>query len=131
MKTTAIQILRFSIVFTLGVPEAAAQPPTAQEPVDGVVSAIIKLFDQYRVVMMGEMHESVQEHALLNNLVAAPGFSERVNDIVVEACNSLYQDTMDRYIAGEDLQADRLRLAWENIVGARRGAAVASSHGLY
>jgi uncharacterized iron-regulated protein len=89
---------------------AAAQPPTAQEPVAGVASAIIKLFDQYRVVMLGEMHESIQEHALLNKLVAAPGFPERVNDIVVEVCNSLYQDIVDRYIAGEDVPSERLRL---------------------
>lgn len=45
--------------------------------------------------MLGEMHESVQEHALLNKLVATPGFSERVKDIVVESCNSLYQGIMD------------------------------------
>ena len=131
VKTAAIKMLTFSIAFTLGVPSAAAQPPTAQEPVAGVASAIIKLFDRYRVVMLGEMHESIQEHALLNKLVAAPGFSERVNDIVVEVCNSLCQDEMDRYIAGEDVQADRLRLSWENVVGAPGGVAVAPYHGLY
>jgi len=131
VKATAIKILTFSVAFTLGVPGAAAQPPTAPEPVAGVTSAIIKLFDQYRVVMLGEMHESIQEHALLNKLVAAPGFSERVNDIVVEVCNSLYQDTMDPYIAGEDVQAERLRLSWENVVGAPGGVAVTPYHDLY
>ncbi len=67
--------------------------------------------------MLGEMHESIQEHALLNKLVATPGFSERVNDIVVETCNSLYQDAMDRYIAGETVLSERLRQSWENVVG--------------
>src|SRR5437879_1749302 len=131
VKTIAIKILSFGITFTLGVPGAAAQPPAAREPAAGVTSAIIKLFDQYSVVMLGEIHESIQEHALLNKLVAAPGFPERVNDIVVEVCNSLYQDTMDRYIAGEDVQAERLRLSWENVVGAPGGVAVAPYHGLY
>ncbi len=131
VKTAAIKILTFSIAFAAGVPSVAAQPPTAQEPVAGVTSAIIKLFDQYRVVMLGEMHESIQEHALLNKLVEAPGFSERVNDIVVEICNSLYQDTMDRYIAGENVPVERLRLSWENVVGAPGGVAVAPYHGLY
>lgn len=131
LKTTAIQILTFSIAFTAGVPGVAAQPPTAQEPVARVTSAIIKLFDQYRVVMLGEMHESIQEHALLNKLVAAPGFSDRVNDIVVEACNSLYQDTMDRYISGENVPAERLRPSWENVVGVPGGVAVAPYHGLF
>src|SRR4051794_2198094 len=99
-KTIATSILTFAITFTVSVRGVTAQPPTAPEPAAEATSAIIKLFDQYRVVMLGEMHESIQEHALLNNLVATPGFSERVNDIVVEACNALYQDTMDRYIAG-------------------------------
>src|ERR1035441_4524174 len=131
LKTTSIRVLAFSIAFTVGVAGVAAQPPTAGEPVAGVISTIIKLFDQYRVVMLGEMHESIQEHALLNKLVATPGFSERVNDIVVETCNSLYQDSVDRYIAGENVPAERLRLSWENVVGAPGGVAVAPYHGLY
>src|SRR6202035_193731 len=131
LKATSIRILAFSIAFTVGVAGVAAQATTARESVTAVTSAIIKLFDQYRVVMLGEMHESIQEHALLNKLVATPGFSERVNDIVVETCNSLYQDTVDRYIAGEDVQPERLRLSWENVVGAPGGVAVAPYHGLY
>ena len=130
-KTTANRILAFAIAFTVGVSGVTAQPPTAPEPDAEVISAIIRLFDQYRVVMLGEMHESIQEHALLNKLVATPGFSERVNDIVVETCNSLYQDTMDRYIAGENVLPERLRLSWENVVGAPGGVAVAPYHGLY
>jgi hypothetical protein len=131
MNVKTIKILTLSVAFTLDVPSAAAQSPIAQESVAGVTSAIIKLFDQYRVVMLGEMHESIQEHALLNKLVAAPGFSESVNDIVVEVCNSLYQGTMDRYIAGEDVQAERLARSWENVLGAPGGVAVAPYHGLY
>lgn len=119
-------MLTFALAFTLGVTGV-----NAQSPADEAASAIIKLFDQYRVVMLGEMHESIQEHSLLNKLVTAPGFPERVNDIVVEACNALYQDTMDRYIAGEDVPAERLRPAWENVVGAPGGIAVAPYHGLF
>src|SRR5262249_25130695 len=121
VKTIATNILTFFIAFTLGVTSVAAQSTAPQEPVTGVTSAIIKLFDQYRIVMLGEMHESIQEHALLIKLVATPGFSEHVNDIVVEVCNSLYQETMDRYIAGEDVAPDRLGLSWENVVGAPGG----------
>jgi hypothetical protein len=131
VRTTASRILTFAIAFTGSVPGVTAQPSPAAEPAAEVTSAIIRLFDQYRLVMLGEMHESVQEHALLNKLVATPGFSERVNDIVVETCNSLYQDTMDRYIAGENVLSERLRLSWENVVGAPGGVAVAPYHGLY
>jgi hypothetical protein len=131
ITNTATKILACTVVFTGGIYNAAAQTPIAQDPVVRVTSAIVKLFEQHRVVMLGEMHESIQEHVLLNKLVAAPGFSERVNDIVVEACNSLYQDTMDRYISGENVPAERLRLAWENVVGMPGGVAVAPYHGLY
>ena len=89
------------------------------------------IFDQYRVVILGEMHESIQEHAFLNKLVATRALQRRVNDVVVEVCNSLYQDVVDRYIAGEDVPAARLRLSWENVVGAPGGVAVEPYHGLY
>jgi len=108
ITNTATKILACTVVFTGGIYNAAAQTPIAQDPVVRVTSAIVKLFEQHRVVMLGEMHESIQEHVLLNKLVAAPGFSERVNDIVVEACNSLYQDTMDRYISGENVPAEQV-----------------------
>jgi hypothetical protein len=131
VRTTANRIVTLAIAFTVGLPAVTAQSQTAPEPAAAATSAIINLFDQYRVVMLGEMHESIQEHALLNKLVATPAFSERVNDIVVETCNSLYQDTMDRYIAGGNVPAERLRLSWENVVGAPGGVAVAPDHGLY
>ena len=131
VKIAATRILTFAIAFILGVLGVTAQPPAAPEPAAEATSAIIRLFDRYRVVMLGEMHESIQEHALLNKLVATPEFSERVNDIVVETCNTLYQDTMDRYIAGGNVPAERLRLSWENVVGAPGGVAVAPYHGLY
>lgn len=120
----------FIFVLTLIVPIAAAQP-SAEDPSSAVIAAIIKRFDQHRIVMLGEMHGSIQQHALLNKLVAAPAFAQRVNDIVVEACNSLYQEEMDRYIAGENVPADRLRPAWENVVGAPGGAPVPPYHGLF
>jgi hypothetical protein len=131
LKTASFQILCCAMAFAVGSIDAAAQTPAANEPSAAVTSAIIKLFDQYRIVMLGEIHESIQEHALLNRLVAAPGFSEHVNDIVVEACNALYQDVIDRYIAGEEVPADRLPPAWENVVGAPGGVAVPPYHGLF
>jgi hypothetical protein len=67
-----IKILTFFMALAWDVSGAAAQP--AQDPVAAVTSAIVKLFDRYRVVMLGEMHESIQERALLNKLVAASGF---------------------------------------------------------
>ena len=92
----------------------SAQGPSPQDPVEGIV----KLFDTYRIVMVGEIHDCRQEHELLRKLVAAPGFSQRVNDIVMEFGNARYQDAVDRYIAGEDVPMEKVQGAWQDTVGA-------------
>ena len=43
-----------------------------------------------------------------------PAFSDKVNDIEVECGNSLYQPTLDRYIAGEDVPFTEVRKVWRN-----------------
>jgi hypothetical protein len=91
-----------------------AQTPAPKDPVDGIV----KLFDTYRIVMLGEIHECRQQYDLVGKLVAAPGFAERVNDIVVEFGNARYQNTVDRYIAGEDVPLEQVQGAWRDTVGA-------------
>src|ERR1051325_9995427 len=65
------------------------------------VTAILQLFEQHPIVLFGEVHGCVQEHALLKKLVTSQEFAARVNDVVIETGNSLYQDVLDRYIAGE------------------------------
>lgn len=47
-----------------------------------------------------------------------PRFADRVDDIVVEFGNSLYQKSVDRYIAGEGVPFDQVRQAWRNVAGA-------------
>ena len=56
--------------------------------------------------MLGEIHESRQEHELLRKLIVAPGFADKVNDIVVEFGNSRYQGVADRYVAGENVPTE-------------------------
>src|SRR5258708_4822250 len=91
-----------------------AETPKPQDPVNGIV----KLFDTYRIVMLGEIHECRQQYDLLRQLVAAPGFAERVNDIVVEFGNARYQNVVDRYIAGEKVPLEHIQRAWRDPVGA-------------
>lgn len=47
-------------------------------------------------------------------LIHNPQFAGLVNDIVVEAGNSLYQDVMDKFVAGEDVPYDSLRRVWQD-----------------
>ena len=91
-----------------------AQAPTPQDPVQGIV----KLFDTYRIVMLGEIHECRQEYDLLRRLVADPGFAARVNDIVVEFGNAKYQEVVDRYMTGENVPLEQVQGAWRDTVGA-------------
>ena len=106
--------MRYVLWFLLLCPLGRAQNPTPQDPVQGIV----KLFETYRIVMLGEIHECRQEYDLLSKLVAAPGFADRVNDIVLEFGNAKYQDVVDRYISGENVPIDRIQGAWRDTVGA-------------
>src|SRR5258706_12564161 len=97
-----------------GLAQTPSANPVPHDPVEG----IIKLFDSYRLVMLGEMHESRQEWDLIRKLVAAPEFAQRVNDIVMEFGNARYQDVVDRYIAGENVSLEAVQPAWRDLVGA-------------
>jgi hypothetical protein len=99
---------------------------TPQEP----VQAISRLFDRYPIVMLGELHGSIQEHDLLEKLVTSREFANRANDVVIEACNSRYQDVLDRYIEGRDVPIKEVRKAWENTVGAPGGSPTPPYHGV-
>jgi len=69
-------------------------------------------------VMIGETHSNKQEYEWLRSLVGTPEFADRVDDIVMEFGNSLYQKSVDRYIAGDDVPIEQVQKAWRNTVGA-------------
>src|SRR5271167_1482721 len=108
-----------------------AQPAAETAKPQPAVGAILKLFDSYRIVMVGEAHLCIQEHDLFKALVNSPDFAGRVNDVVVEFANSLYQSTLDRYIAGESVDPRDLEKVWQNFLGAPGGTPVAPYHGLF
>lgn len=75
---------------------------------------IIKAFDRFPLVALGEMHQGRNQHDFILSLVQHPAFARKVNDIVVEFGNALYQPIMDRYIAGETVDHKELRQVWRN-----------------
>jgi hypothetical protein len=103
-----------------------SQTPREQD----AVAAILQQFERHPIVMFGEIHGCVQEHALLKKLLTSPEFAARVNDVVIEMGNALYQDVLDRYIAGENVPMEQLRKTWENQVGAPGGNPTPPYHGL-
>jgi hypothetical protein len=78
------------------------------------IPAILGAFDQYEVVAMPEDHGLKDLDDLIFALVRNPEFPEKVNDVVVECGNSLYQPILDRYIAGEDVPLAEVRKVWRN-----------------
>jgi hypothetical protein len=86
------------------------------EPEDAT-QAMIQAISVHQIVMFGETHGNKQEYEWLCKLVKTPGFADRVDDIVVEFGNSLYQKTVDRYIAGEDIPQAQVEKAWRNMIG--------------
>jgi hypothetical protein len=91
--------------------------PLQQLRLQNASSGMIRLFDTHDIVMFGEVHDSEQEYQWLSKLVKTPGFSDHVDDIVVEFGNALYQKTVDRYVAGEDVPFVEVQKAWRNMVG--------------
>jgi hypothetical protein len=85
------------------------------EPVpEPAVTAILAAFDRYQVVGMPEAHGMRDVDDFILSLIRHPAFPEKVNDIVVECGNSLYQPELDRYIAGEYVPFTEVRKVWRN-----------------
>jgi hypothetical protein len=84
---------------------------------ENATTAVLHAFETHDIVMFGEIHGNKQEYEWLRSLVATPEFADRVDDIVMEFGNSLYQKSVDGYIAGEDVPMEQVQRAWRNTVG--------------
>ena len=84
---------------------------------ENATAAVLQAFEMHDIVMLGEIHGNKQEYGWLDSLVANPKFADRVDDIVMEFGNSLYQKSVDRYIAGEAVPIEGVQRAWRNILG--------------
>src|SRR5437764_12613028 len=80
-------------------------------------AVVLQAFETHHVVMLGEIHWNKQEYEWLQSLVANPEFADRVDDVVMEFGNSLYQKSVDRYIAGEAVQIEEVQRAARNTRG--------------
>jgi hypothetical protein len=94
------------------IPHPATRPDVRQcgDAITGVIAAL-KTHD---LVALAEVHRSAREHEFLRTLLADSRLPQVAQDIVVEFGNSRYQPLMDRYIAGDSVPPDSLRLAWRN-----------------
>jgi len=86
--------------------------PDEAAGIDGVVGALMSVYDQFDVVALGEMHERRIDSDLRIALVRHPDFAKKVRTIVVEFATTTEQTTLDRYMRGENVpkaQLERVR----------------------
>jgi uncharacterized iron-regulated protein len=76
------------------------------------IPTIIDLFQQKPIVAIGETHGHLQLYQFLTKLVQTEGFYKNVNDILIESGNALYQDILDQYISGGDVEFSDLQKVW-------------------
>jgi hypothetical protein len=85
----------------------------AATPVDPI-AAIVEAFRTHDVVTLTDPHGNVQIQSFLLSLVREPRLPDVANDIVIETASARYQDAIDRFVRGEDVDPDILRKAWED-----------------
>ncbi|HET8633263.1 MAG TPA: hypothetical protein VFL88_03895 [Gemmatimonadales bacterium] len=94
-----------------GPPNPKGRDP---EPVDAR-KGVLAAFDDHEVVGLGILSYANQDFDdFILGMIRDPAFPQTVNDIVVECGNSLYQDVLDRYTAGEDIPLSEVQQVWRN-----------------
>jgi hypothetical protein len=102
------------LLFTTGRVCLAQSDPI----VERATPAILKAFQSHDIVMLGEMHGNNQEYQWLRSLIASPEFADKIDDIVMEFGNSLFQQAVDRYVSGESIPIEQVQGAWRDTVAA-------------
>jgi len=94
-------------------------PPTLLKPtVTRAVDGILTAFQTHPLVGLSDWHGMAQEEDFYAQLVRDPRFAEEVGNVVVEFGDAAQQETLDRYLAGEEVPYDQLRKVWSDTVGA-------------
>jgi hypothetical protein len=92
---------------------ASLQSLDGPKPADAF-DGIVKAFDKFPIVALGEAHWLQEEADFIAKLIRHPDFPAKVNAIVVECGNALYQDVIDRYVAGKEVSRTELQQVWRN-----------------
>jgi len=99
---------------------APSVPPSAPAKSESVVSLadlVLRKIDEYPVIGLGDVHTCLEFHQTLHRLLRDPRLPGKVNDIIVEFGNPLFQAPIDRYVLeGLDVSRDERKGAWENAV---------------
>src|SRR5580704_1919354 len=112
MKHRRVSVL-LSILLFLGF-SSGCRSQVSPKPENATV-AVLRAFETHEIVLFGEWHDNKQEYEWLRSLVATPEFADRVDDVVMEFGNSLYQKSVDDYVGGKDVPLEKVQKAWLNM----------------
>ena len=85
-----------------------------QSVMDKVSSQILQKYDNYDLVAIGERHWGQLDADLRMAIVNNPDFPNKVDDVLIEFGNSLYQSLLDSYVFGDDITYDEVAVVWQN-----------------
>jgi hypothetical protein len=111
-RSRFVLLVSFSLV-TSGLVSQPAKPPTVTQAIDGIFGAL----QTHSLVGLGDYHGMAQEEDFYAALVRDPRFAKNVGNVVVEFGDASQQETIDRYVAGEDVPYAQLRKVWADTVG--------------
>src|SRR5215468_2157170 len=81
---------------------------------DAAVDMLLCAFDRLSLVALGERHWAREDAAFRLSLIHHPAFAQKVNDIVVEFGNPLYQALLDRFVNGGEVESSDLQKVWQD-----------------
>ena len=93
---------------------AASTRPGSSVVINNAVDFVLEKLEQYPIVGIGDLHMCLQYFQFLQKLVKDPRLPGKVQDIVVEFGNPLYQTVVDSYVLeGKDAPLAVRRPVWQ------------------
>ena len=93
-----------------------SRTPAARQgiPHTDAVTGILEILDSVPLVAIGDIHSVSEQGEFYQRLIRHPRLPDRVDDLILELGNELYQGVADRYVSGQSVPLDSLRMIWEN-----------------
>ena len=107
-------VITMVVAGSLGTIAAVRRAPATLPPYRDAVTAVVSTLDSVPIVAIMDEHLLAQEGDFYQRLIRDRRFAQKANDIIVEFGNELYQSVADRYVRGDKVPLDSLRMIWED-----------------
>jgi hypothetical protein len=110
-------VLLGQVPFAVGAAPKPSSPSTQSLMVCSATDGVFAAFQSHPLVGLGDYHGVAQEEDFFTVLIRDKRFAKDVGNVVVEFGDAAQQNTLDRYLAGEDIPYAQLRRVWSDTVG--------------